>query len=153
MFLIFCVTIISIIIVPQNSIAIDEKFTSNDITYCFYTDADFKKCDDSLVIDNGVCKMIYCDYKKAKAVKKYIDNIYGESMAIYNINKSDLKILSKKIQKTVVFNEKIDKKSIFYCYDSKLSNFVLIKNQKINMQVVFENNDATIGYPIILGEY
>jgi|GEM_PF-4709965 len=153
MFCILCVVAISVVVLPTNSkIVFEDIYYSKNITYCFYTNENYAK-NGVQVTDNGISKMIFCDYKDANKIKNSLNSIYGESICIKNVDKKDISNIYKKIKNTKVLQENFENMQVFYCYDTKLSKFVIVDGKKINTQIAVCSDSITIGYPIILGEY
>lgn len=153
MFCLLCAVVLCFVCVNKRDKTIFEhQFLSQNVAYCLYTNDNIKIDDDITITDNGASKMIVCDPQKVTKIKNELSNIYGESVTIYNANDADMAYINK-ICKTKIFQETFDNLIIFYCYDARLSKFVTIDGKKINMQVAISNDNITIGYPIILGEY
>ena len=157
-FLIFflaCICFVSLLILPTDSKPIfDMKFESNEVTYCFYSDRSNEKINSTYVVESGIYNMFYCENKNVVSIKKLLkSNLFGESISIKNATKKDIEKVLKKANDYNIFFENFDNLKIYYCYNCKFPKYVILNDKKVNLQIAFCENNITMGYPIILGEY
>lgn len=88
-------------------------------------------------------------------VGKYISNTNFDGIEFTtNISASNiLQNLNAKIIKkqSILLNN--EEKLIIYAYTNKFNKFVMLENQKVNVQILVSNSENTVGLPLILGSY
>lgn len=88
-------------------------------------------------------------------VGKYISNTNFDGIEFRsNISENEiLKNLNAKIIKkqSILLNN--EEKIIIYAYTNKFNKFVMLENQKVNVQILVSNSENTVGLPLILGSY
>lgn len=88
-------------------------------------------------------------------VEKYISNTNFDGIEFRtNISENEiLQNLNAKIIKkqSILLNN--EEKLIIYAYTNKFNKFVMLENQKVNVQILVSNSENTVGLPLILGSY
>jgi len=82
---------------------------------------------------------------------KLIDSVYKQ--VTLSCLKCDFNKILDDLNIKIFFKNKYDDNVIFFGYSNKFEKFCFVKNQKINFQFVFDENNLIIGYPMIYGSY
>ena len=109
-------------------------------TYTFYTNTSVSS------------SFISVDSAKAESVKKEIKNLCGESISFY-LDKDIINNVLSNYKASFLFLEQGEDFYTCYYYSSKIAVYQLIKGVKVNIQVAYRQNTATIGSPIIYGSF
>lgn len=88
-------------------------------------------------------------------VEQYISNTNFDGIEFQtSISESNiLQNLNAKIIKKQSISLNNEEKLIIYAYTNKFNKFVMLENQKVNVQIVVSNSENTVGLPLILGSY
>ncbi len=151
-FLLFCLIVISVSILPITKPIFSKFKDIENTTYFFYSN-DFVNDINANVIRSGNSFIISCDASLASKVKNSLCDILGESVRIRNYTNQTLNAIMQNYQNKIIKQEVIDNIEIFYCYDSSLERCVYFSNSKINVQIAVKDNEINIGYPLILNGY
>lgn len=80
-----------------------------------------------------------------------IDNKIGESMLVKNTSPDKaLKVLNAEVVKTEVLENGAN---VIYAYTDLVKSQVILKNEKVNIQIACYQDYFVIGWPLILGGY
>ena len=82
----------------------------------------------------------------------FITDKTGESCIVDGSTFNTGKFLSD-FNAKVVFSEKIDGTTNLYAYSKKIKYFVTIGGKKVNIHVVYQNENIVLGTPIVFGGY
>ena len=151
-FSLFCLIVVSIVIVPISSPIFKTKY-NEEITYFFYAKTVNKQVANAKYISSGNSYIICCDFNDATFVKKHIDDVIGESVRIKNCSLNSINKILFDYKNYIIDKQQLDDYTIFLCYDDKLSNFIFIDGQKVNIQIAVKNAEINIGYPLILNGF
>ena len=151
-FAIFCLAIFCFVCVPITK-PIFQFDSDEKITYYFYTGVIQNDIKNAKIIQNGNTSIVACDVKFADIVKSQLSYIYGESLRITNYKSQTLKDLLNKFLCYCIKTEEFDDYKSLLCYNLTLSNFVFVGEQKVNMQIVYNQTEINIGYPLILNGF
>ena len=122
-------------------------------THNFYSSV--KIIDDNIdITKNGNGYIISCNTKDAPKIKNKINNnfIYGESFS-FNGSKNDINIIIKKLKIEILSKQDLDNIIVIEGYSPLINKSIYINNENINIQIAFNNNKITVGYPLILGSF
>ena len=78
--------------------------------------------------------------------------IYGESFS-FNGSKNDINIIIKKLKIEILSKQDLDNIIVIEGYSPLINKSIYINNENINIQIAFNNNKITVGYPLILGSF
>jgi len=120
----------------------------NTGTYYFYTTENFQ----NVMVTNiksGQGYIISCDSDKIKEVYPLLDKkqIAGISGCFDNF---DMDSFTKKYQLQIKFYEQIGDITFIYGYTKQLEKYVVVDNERINIQIAKNQYCTKIGYPLIL---
>ena len=152
-FSIFCLVIYCLVSLPVSQIALAGYVPNDSCIYSFYTTDNVKNILNASVINNGNSCIVSCDSKNAQNVRNSIDNILGESIQINNPTKLVKDYIHNSIKQNYLFNEFVGETEIIYCYDQTLLRYIMVSEQKVNLQIAFNKDFIVIGYPLILGSF
>lgn len=127
----------------------------SNIDYCVYSLGVVHSNQKSYtIIDNGSSVILKGDINYAKKMKENAKDIMGESITFRGLKSGVKSILNFYNLKQLKYEE-FDNIISIYGYSDKLcsKNNIIIDNNKVNMQIVFNDGFITVGTPIILGEY
>lgn len=101
----------------------------------------------SEIIDKSSFDLGFC-YINSKPVKNYI---IGESIVISDCEISSvLKVLKAKVVKTEYLQ---DSTTIIYAFTNLINDKVDVFGKTVNLQIAFNEDRTTIGWPLILGSF
>ena len=152
-FSIFCLVIFAIVRLPTTQLSLKSYMPIDVYTYTFYTTDSITEIPNATIINNGTASIVSCLNENALDVRKSICNLLGESVSIKNPSPKCISDVKNFIDKKVKFTEEIDGTKISYAYDSTLQHFIIVDDQKINIQVAQSKDCLVIGYPLILGSF
>lgn len=150
-FFIFCLCLFLLTVVSIPRLVFNIQ-SSEDITYFFYAQTPYCSIDADVIVC-GDASIVRCSGSSAQKIKSQLKNIQGESFRAHNCTSKTKFELLNKYKKNVVMQENIDNMQIFYCFDETLPRFVNVDGKKVNIQIVINNNEVNIGYPLILNGY
>ncbi|MBR1925820.1 MAG: YwmB family TATA-box binding protein [Clostridia bacterium] len=108
---------------------------------------------DAQIAKNGNGYLISVCTQNAGAFEKTLNNNYqGESFCFLGDENNLLEVL-KKLNAKIVKKEVFDNLLVVYGFSPKLKNYILMKNQKVNVQIALNKNKITVGTPLILGSF
>lgn len=152
-YILFCLIITSFLVTPNNTLIFAEVCKDyNCLEYVFYSKekASFYNCK---IVDVGFGSIITCNENNAQNIKRQINDLSGESCLIKIENKDEILNIINKMSAKIISQNEIDGLHIIEAYSSKLSKFVYVSENKVNLQFAFKDNLLTIGYPVIMGSY
>lgn len=118
---------------------------SGNYNFCDETKLNFNK-----IIKNADKKFYYLDVNSinfcTNTFKQILDYDYLE---FKTYNKTNIKNLLKRFKVNVVFSEQIGDKKIDYLFLPILKKSKNYKNYKINLQIVWQQHECLIGYPMV----
>ena len=123
-----------------NYYGVNPLFLGINGTYTFYTQTSVSS------------NFISVDSADAKRVKKEIKNICGESIS-FCFNQEIIDKVLRDYNAKFLFLEQGKEFYTCYYYSNKIAVYQLIKGVKVNLQVAYRQNTATIGSPIIYGSF
>ena len=110
---------------------------------------DFNKNGCNFMLNNGINNVYQASFKDLMQYEKEFDFSGIELfVACIDINSFLINMCAK-----VVKTEKICGRTIIYAHSYKLQKCIAINGTKINLQICVYNNEAVIGYPVLLGSY
>lgn len=147
LFAAFCLLMLKI---PFSLSSISEKVNA---THTFYTTQNISlKNANSIKSGNGF--LISTSSNNACIVKSTLNENYiqGESFCFDGTQDDITKILHS-LNATIVKKEKFDGFTVLYAHSPKITNYIILNNKKVNIQIAYKNKIITVGTPIILGSY
>ena len=81
-----------------------------------------------------------------------IHGVVGESFS-FNGSKNDINIIIKKLKIEILSKQDLDNIIVIEGYSPLINKSIYINNENINIQIAFNNNKITVGYPLILGSF
>ena len=129
------------------------KIKVDKITYYFYTPKLNIEIKDANIISNGNSSIVVCDAQNSKKVKSRLPEVLGESVRITDYSKETLSEIMNKYSSKIKKIENINNYQFLLCYDDSLPKFVLVDEQKINLQIAITDSEIDVGYPLILNGY
>lgn len=123
-----------------------------DANYCFYTSNACIDAKEVNVVKNGDMYFVSCESNIAKKIKQQLDSVDGESISFQGTKNDALNFLSQ-FDYEIVFSEVVEDIFIIYAYCPKITNYVYVNNQKINIELAVNKSNITIGTPLIIGSY
>lgn len=152
-YILFCLVIASVLIIPNKKLVFaDIGKINNSGQYYFYVKGDYK-LDKCLCISSGCGTIIQTKFNNATQTKKLLDNIQGESYCFKTSNENITNEILTLFNAVIIKQQEIDNLKIVYAYSNGLEKYVKDDGEKINLQICINNENVTIGYPIILGSY
>lgn len=97
---------------------------------------------------NGIGTKAKCSFSNFLQIKKN----YNYSGISFETKCTLDEILENLNAKTLSF-QTLENKKIVYAYSPNFEKYVMVGNQKCNIEIVFENNKNLVGIPILLGSY
>ena len=85
-------------------------------------------------------------------LKEFARNFEFSGVEIF-VNKSVVKDVLIKTSSVLIKTEKLCERTIIYAYSYKLNKHIFENSRKINLQICLTNDNAIIGYPVLLGSY
>ena len=122
-------------------------------THTFYSAKEIE--DDNInVVINGNGFLINCSTEYAKSFSKRLNQkfVKGESFSFVGEDNDVCKLL-KMLDGVVKKVECFDDIKVFYVYAPKISQFIDVDGQKINVQIAKNKGVITVGTPLILGSF
>lgn len=125
-----------------------------NVRFCYIFEEDLFENKDEFVYKNesgmlfqknGTKNMVYFD-KNNKNILKYTPEYY---QAKYYATFKKVKKTIKELKLNIVEQENVEDRIVIYAYSQFWKNFKIVKNRKVNFQLVFYNNVVTVGHPII----
>lgn len=128
---------------------------SQEGTYVLYVSGDnFIDDNNSQVIKNGNGYVVKTNQQNAKKLLKSSYEISGEAIEFKDVSVQNLlNEITSKLEIKVVGYEYLEGVTVINCYSKILEYFIIINNQKVNLQIAHNKNDVTIGYPLILHSF
>lgn len=112
----------------------------------------YKTLPNTSIIKNGNSYIIKTSTKNGKKTIQDLDKnkIKGLSFEFLG-NEQDIKNIVEKTKLCVKFNEKVNNIVFLYGYSTLFKDYTTYNNEKINMQIAFQNGVVSVGVPLILG--
>ena len=108
---------------------------------------------DDVVGENTVQTLGYnYVYIKGDEIKEKINNFSVEGISLF-INNGNTEKIIKSLNMLVFSEEIVANKRVIYGYTPQYSDFVIINNKKVNTQIVMNNKECIVGFPLILGGF
>lgn len=156
-FLIF-VPVVFFCIIHTNNYSFYNKFKNyNNATFCYVYSSN--KIDDR----NKKLNQVFANLKTIKNSKKTFlyfnkikNNFFEEPdymQVCFSGSFFDVKNIIKDLNLKKVYSENFEKYFVYYGFSPSWSKYKLLKNKKVNFQIVLNKNNITIGYPMIYGSY
>lgn len=156
-FLIFVPTLFFCIIHTNNYNFYDKFKNYNNATFCYVyssNEIDFK---------NQCLIQVFTSFKTIKNAEKtflYFNKIKNNFFAkpdymqvCFSGDFLEVKNIIKTLNLKKVFSENFENYFVYYGFSSSWSKYKLLKNKKVNFQIVLNKNNITIGYPMIYSSY
>ena len=118
---------------------------------------------------NSVCFIVDKDFEGLDCIKngdQYILTIYSDFENFYKTNKNNIKGFNlyfdknfnindfcKQIHASTFKGKSIDENQILYGYTNEYNDFRYVDGKKINMQIVINENEIVVGFPLILSGF
>lgn len=122
-------------------------------THCFYSSQKIFD-NNATTIKNGNGFIISCSTLNAKSIKNKINNnfLYGESFS-FKGNKEQINAILKKLKVNIVRQENLNELYVLEGYTNLLNESIMLGEDKINIQIAYNDGIITVGYPLILGGF
>lgn len=142
-----CIILIALILLmcmPEFNITNIEVLNG---TYYFFTTENYEDSN-SLSVSSGNGYVISCKSEFASQLYRNLDKnkIVGISVETSDI---DINSLVEKLNIEVCQTQNLKDISFIYGYSNRLTHFVTVDNQKINIQIAKTLDKIKIGYPLI----
>ncbi len=121
---------------------------NNDFSLKDYFEGEYYAYSNSPLSENylflGSCYMNIGDIKEK-------NGIVGESMLIDNFEPISA---IQELDANIIFTEYLDSgASVIYAFTNKISKYVKVDGEKINIQIAYYDDYSVIGWPLILGSF
>ena len=122
-------------------------FESYNYTFNIYVKSE---ADVSIEVSNFYT--VSCDKQNADKVLRNYNNVLGVS---YKFESSEFEIDSFISENNfkIQFTQSINDRMIYYLYNYKISNYEIVNDKKVSMQIVKADDYIVAGLPLILGAY
>lgn len=144
--LIICLTVLSF---SNRKELTDFANSFSDSTVTVYADKFNDKID---YIDNCGLKFFTVKADEGKNLLKNATDVRGITITFQG-DKNDVDDYLKKLNAKEVYREKVQNVLIVYGYSDSIKRFVVVNDNKVNVEIAFDNKKVTVGSPIILGSY
>jgi len=156
-FLIFVPMLLFSLFFYNNNVFYNKFKEYNNATFCYvYSNKNFTNKTENLntvftnfkTINNGDKTFLYFSKMKTK-IFETPDYMQVCFLGSHN----QVQEIIKDLNLNKVFSEKFENYFSFYGYSSNWVKYKILKNKKVNFQIVFKENKITIGYPMIYGSF
>lgn len=100
-------------------------------------------------IETMACNYIYLDEKEIEK-RNDIKDILGYILYLKNSNTD---YITKKLQMLILNEENIEDKKVLYGYTPFYKDSVYIQNKKVNVEMILDQDEIIVGFPMILSGY
>ena len=96
-------------------------------------------------------KIVTLSEEKASNFIYFKNFLKGESVVFYDENKVFDLLFNLSAKK--IFEENGDDFNCQYFYSKKINDYIILKGQKVNLHVCYNNDSILFGYPLVFGSY
>lgn len=144
--------LLSCLLILPNKTPVFAVSVDKNAEYCFYTKNLSQSIENAKITQNGTMSIISCNARDVEKIKPQLVDIEGESICFLGTKNDALNFLGQYNHK-VVFSEIVDDIVVIYAYSPQIDNYVFVNNEKVNLQLAFNNGKITVGTPMILGSF
>lgn len=152
-FSIFCLVVFAIVCLPLSKPVFKEYSNISNCQYTFYVSGSVDKINNATVTKNGNASVVSCSAEFSGNIKNQLSDILGESVCFYKPSQKTANYILDMLTSKILFSENVQENKICYAYDETLPRFVMVNNQKVNLQIAINDNFIKIGYPLILDSF
>lgn len=144
--------LLSFLLVLPNKNPVFAVSKDKNAKYCFYTTNSSQTIKNAKITKNGSMTIITCDSNDVYKIKPQLVDVQGESLSFLGTKNDALNYLNN-FNHNVVLSEIIENIVVIYAYCPQIENYVYVNNEKVNIQLAFNDGKITVGTPMILGSF